>query len=81
MAVGNSRSVVGAGMQLLGAVADSRLQVVVVWHMVPAHSKWPLSAASESQYMTWFIVRLTGNIGNKLFSTARGSCYRTEQYA
>ena len=55
MAAGNSRSVVGAGMLLLGAVADSRLRVVVVWHMVPAHSKWPLSAASESQYMTWFI--------------------------
>lgn len=52
---GNSRSVAGVGMLPLEAVADSRLRVVVVWHMAPARSKWPLQGASERQYMTWVI--------------------------
>ena len=39
---GNSKSVAEADRSLLGAVADSRLRVVVVWHMVLERSKWPL---------------------------------------
>lgn len=39
----------------LGGVVDSILRVAVGWHKVPAHSRWPLSEASEPQYMTWVI--------------------------
>ncbi len=55
MGADNSRSVAEVGMLLLEVVVDSILLVVVGWHMVPARSRWPLSEASEPQYMTLVI--------------------------
>jgi hypothetical protein len=54
---GTGKSVAGAGMLLLEGVVGSILLVAVGWHMVPAHSRWLLSEASEPQYMTWVIAR------------------------
>ena len=52
---GKSKFVGVADMLPLVAAVDSRLRVAVGWRMVPVHNRWPLSEASEPQYMTWVI--------------------------
>jgi len=53
--VGNSRSVEGAGIRLVGVGVGSRLPAAEVWRKEPGRSRSPEAEASGSLYMTCFI--------------------------